>query len=160
MFDIKDIVLYGTEGVCEITGTDERDFNGRQVQYYLLEPVFRRGAMLFVPIENAALVARMKKVMNTEEAKALLANLPEMEDLWVDSIAERRETYQRILAAGDNLMMLRIVKTLTQRQKRLQSASRRLHQVDERVLKDARRLLCEQLSLALDVPLAEAALLL
>lgn len=159
MFDIKDVVLYGTEGVCEIVGMDERDFDGRQVRYYVLEPVYRRGATLFVPVENAALVSRMKKALNADEARALLAEFPETEELWIDSAPERRETYQRILAGGDSRMTLRVVKALTQRQKRLQAASRRLHQSDERVLKDARRMLCEQLAQAFGVSLSEAALL-
>ena len=34
MFQINDVIIYGTQGVCEITGIEEKCVNGNKKTYY------------------------------------------------------------------------------------------------------------------------------
>ena len=40
MFDIGDVLLYGTKGVCRIEKTEQRYVRGEYKDYLVLRPVF------------------------------------------------------------------------------------------------------------------------
>ena len=39
-YQINDTILYGSQGVCKITGTVQKDFGGCVMDYYTLQPVY------------------------------------------------------------------------------------------------------------------------
>ena len=63
MFHVGDTVLYGTQGVCKIEGTEENDLGGNTVEYYVLRPVFDENAKIYVPMNNQMLLSRMQELL-------------------------------------------------------------------------------------------------
>jgi RNA polymerase-interacting CarD/CdnL/TRCF family regulator len=49
MFQVNDVIIYGTQGVCTITGTDVKSVGGVKKTYYILQPVRRTDAP-FMPL--------------------------------------------------------------------------------------------------------------
>ena len=56
MYQVGDVVSYGTAGVCRIAALAERTVGGQARQYYQLEPQRGRSSTVLVPVENAALL--------------------------------------------------------------------------------------------------------
>ena len=55
MFKVDDTILYGTEGVCKVKEITSKKFGDYVNDYYVLEPVYARNSILYVPIKNKKL---------------------------------------------------------------------------------------------------------
>ena len=58
MYSIGEIVLYGSNGVCEITEITTKKIGKDSIEYYVLKPVCSDSSTLFVPTQNEMLVSR------------------------------------------------------------------------------------------------------
>ena len=67
MYQIGDKVCYGTEGVCSIVRIQEMKVGGAKGKYYVLRPIYRESATVYVPLDNERLIARMRPVLSQQE---------------------------------------------------------------------------------------------
>lgn len=152
MYQIGETVLYGTEGVCRIGGTQEMKVGGKKKPYYVLKPVYREGATVFVPMDNDALLSKMRRVLSAEEIDAILRSAAEEELLWIDDPNERKQEYSRILTCGDRRELVRLIRTLYLRRQELRAVGKHLRSGDDQLLRDAEKLLNDELALVLNIP--------
>ena len=69
MYQVGELVVYGTTGVCRVEGfgtPDPMDRSGRQ--YYQLKPLYQDG-VIYTPVEGGKVP--MRPVMSAEAARAL-----------------------------------------------------------------------------------------
>ena len=155
MFQVGDLVVYGMEGVCRVERTEKLRVGGKLCRYYVLSPVYREGATVYVPAENEELTARMKRILSPEELEALLDGAREDEPLWLDDANERRTLYAKVLLSGDRRALMRLVRTLHLRRTKLVSQGKYLRSGDDQVLRDAERMLNGEFALILNIPQQE-----
>ncbi len=151
MFKVDETILYGTDGVCRIADMIQKNIDGKNKDFYVLRPIYDSSATIFVPKDNSELTGRMKRVISAEEAHELIRNMPEEETIWIENESERKEKYKAIITNGDRRKLVQLVKTLYLHQKDQKSKGRKLHMCDERFLKDAERILYDELALVLDI---------
>lgn len=149
MYQIGDVVSYGTTGVCRIAALTERAVDGQVRQYYQLEPEHGRSSTVLVPVENAALLGKMRPVMTADECRALLCALPETQSEWCEDEQQRRAHYRQVFGGGDAFALARLARSLFHQRQTLTARGRRLRQVDEAAWRDAERLLGDELSFVL-----------
>ena len=149
MIKVNDTVLYGSHGVCTVAGTLTRQVGGREVEYFLLKPVFERSSSIYVPTQNEALVSKMKRILSAEEIFEMIRSMPEEEQLWIENEADRRRMFQEILNSGDRGRLVRLIKTLYLRQQNRLEQKKNLLMSDEKFLKDAERILYEEFAYVL-----------
>lgn len=53
-----DIVVYGSQGICRITGTEKMRVGGKSTVYFILNPVYRKNSKIFVPSDNEKLMEK------------------------------------------------------------------------------------------------------
>lgn len=150
-----EMVIYGTEGVCRIAGTESMKVGGTRAEYYVLKPVYRENATVFVPKENERLVAKMRRVLSAEEIDRLLGAVAQEEVAWVEDPNERKEAYAEILKSGDRCRIVRMIRALHLRRQELRSAGKQLRSGDDQLLRDAERLLHDEFALVLHIPQQE-----
>ena len=131
MFQVNDMVLYGTNGVCRVVDIDERDCGGRMVEYYILKPIYASNSTVFVPVNNEKLTSKMRYVLTKEEIDAKIRAIPEVQEEWMDDemLIEHRE---KVVARG-----------------------KKLHVADERMLQEAEKMICDEFSYVLGIPKEE-----
>lgn len=151
MFGVGDTVLYGSQGVCKIVGTDEKVFGGDKILYYVLKPVYDENSTFFVPVSNAELVAKMRSVLSAEQIYNIIKEMPDEETIWIDDENERKQKYQSILAEGDRRKLVKMIKTLHIQQETRHKKGRKLHQSDDYILKQAEKLLYNEFALVLKI---------
>ena len=152
MFQIGETVLYGTEGVCKITSIEEMKIGTSKGKYYVLKPIYRENATIYVPIDNARLIERMRRVLSTEEINTLLDEVIQEEAVWIEDANERKAEYSKILVSGDRHGVVRMIRTLYQRRQQLRSMGKHLRSGDDQMLRDAEKLLNDEFSLVLNIP--------
>lgn len=150
MFKVNDTIMYGTQGVCKIVEITEKDFMGAKKEYYVLKPMNDKGATLFAPVHSKA-GNKMRKILSKEEVHELIAKMPEEETTWIQGTNLRKETYKKIILDGDHIELIRMIKALHIQREKRESEGKHLYLSDERFLKEAERILCEEFQYVLEL---------
>lgn len=152
MFEVGDQVIYGTEGVCRVERVEKLRVSGQAALYYVLSPVYREGATVYVPLDNERLTGRMKRVLSTQELETLLAETVQTEPLWIDNPNERKQLYSAVLLGGDRQELLRLVRTLYLHREKLIAHGKHLRAADDQALRDAERMINGEFAVVLSIP--------
>ena len=121
MFQVNDMVLYGTNGVCELVGIEKRDCGGRMVEYYILKPFYTNNSTVFVPVNNKKLTSKMRHVLTKEEIDQMIAEIP-----------------------GNPSALL-------EHQREVMERGKKLHIADERMLREAEKMICDEFAYVLGI---------
>lgn len=141
MFQVNDVILYGTQGVCEITGIEEKIISGVKKKYYVLKPVKDQGATIYAPTENEQVLKKMRRLLTEGEINDLIDSMPEEKMIWIPNVNERKESYKQILAGGNHLELIQMIKAIYAHKQEREAEGKRLHMSDEHFFKDAEQIL-------------------
>ena len=143
-----DMVVYGTEGLCRIEEIADMEFGGRTGRYYVL----RRGESLtYVPVDNEKSVSKMRPLLTREEIMRLLDEMPLEDDPWISNNRERQAAFKEIMLYGDIKDVILLARKLKFKQLEQEAKGRRLHLADERVFREAEKVISEELAYVLGV---------
>lgn len=155
MYKINDVVVYGTEGICTITDIAEMKFGGERSEYYILSPVTKVENTVYVPKNNDKVLNRMRRIISREDAERLLDSMPVAPMEWIVNDRERQATYKNVLLCGKPDEVLRMISSLYNRQTEQLAAGKKLHASDERFLRDAERMLFNEIGYAMGISTSE-----
>ena len=141
MFQVDDVIMYGTQGICRITGMEEKTVSGTKKTYFVLAPVNKHGAVIFAPTDNAHVLKKMRRLLSEEEILRLIDSMPEEDAVWISNENERKEHYKKALAGGDHLELIKMIKAIYAHKQAREAEGKRLHMSDERFFKDAEQIL-------------------
>lgn len=150
MFSVGQNVLYGINGVCVVQDITEKKVGKLSMEYYVLKPLDTKTSTLFVPTNNEELCNRIRNVLSKESIDNILSNLPEVGD-WNDNKQERSEEFKNTVHSGDCLELIKMIRLINTHGNELAESGRHLHMSDERFLKDAEKMVSEEVALALNV---------
>ena len=150
MFSVGQNVLYGTNGVCVVEDITEKKVGKVSMEYYVLKPLASDSSTLFVPTHNEELVKRIREVLNKDSINSILANLPDIGE-WNENKQERSDDFKSIIVDGDCVELIRMIRLIHAHSNDLAENGRHLHMSDERFLKEAEKMVSEEISLVLDV---------
>ena len=150
MFCGGQTVLYGSNGVCMVDDVTEKRIGKTKMQYYVLKPLCNNTSTLFVPTANQQLVSKMRRILTEDEAEAILRDLPPCGD-WNDNKQERSEQFRAIITEGSCVELIRLIRLVRTHEQEQLAGGKRLHITDERFLKEAEKMICEEFSLVLHI---------
>ena len=151
MFQVNDVIIYGSQGVFRITGTEEKLLSGKKKTYFVLKPVDDKGATIFVPTDNALALNKMRRLLTKDEIHKLMDSMRSDNAVWVSNENERKERYKSILATGDHMELIKMIKAIYAHKKEREAEGKRLHMSDERFFKDAEQILYNEFQYVLDL---------
>lgn len=155
MFQIGDQVVYGIHGICRIIDLEERVVDRKKIPYFVLEPMDQPGARFFVPSQNPAALAKLRRVLDRQELESLLASQEIRRNCWIADENRRKQRYRELISGGDRVALLQMISSLHQHKKEQTAAGRKFHLCDENFLRDAERLLNAEFSLVLGIKPSE-----
>lgn len=151
MFQVNDVIIYGAQGVCKITDIEEKCVSGAKKSYYVLKPVNEKGSTIFAPTDNEHVLKKMRRLLTKDEIHKLIDSMPEENALWIANENERRELYKSILAKGDHVELIKMIKAIYTHKKEREAEGKRLHLSDERFFKDAEQTLYNEFQYVLEL---------
>ena len=151
MFQVNAVIIYGAQGVCKIIGTEEKNVSGRKKTYFVLKPVVDKGATIFVPTDNEQVLQKMRRLLTKDEIHKLIDSMRSENAVWVENENERKEIYRNILAKGDHLELIKMIKAIYAHKVQREVEGKRLHMSDERFFKDAEQILYNEFQYVLDL---------
>ena len=153
MFQLGDLVVYHTTGVCRVEGITTPNMTGadRNKLYYQLKPLQQDG-VIYCPVDNPKV--RIRPIISREEALALIDLIPTIhaEACRAPTLQALAQRYQAAVHSSDCRDLLEMMMSIHAKQRQAETQKRRLGLVDERYMKQAERLLHGELAAALDIP--------
>lgn len=148
-------VQYGKTGVCLVQEQTSIKIGRETSQYYVLAPISDGRSSVYVPCNNAELVARMRPLLTREEIDALLSSAEDERQPWIDDRNERGALYRRVTGEGDRRHLVRVICCLFRKKHERQEMGKQLSTMDENALQECMRLIDEEFSMVLDIPRSE-----
>lgn len=144
-------VLYCVNGVCEITDITEKVFGKTVMRYYVLKPISNNEATLFVPVNNENLVRKMKRLMTQPQLDEVLNDVSAKDVEWNSNAAVRKEEFRNTISFGNVREILILLKSIWIHRRMQNSKGRKLHISDEMYLREAEKIIKEEISTVIGV---------
>lgn len=154
MYNVDEIVLYGSNGVCRIKEITKQRLADKTMEYYVLKPLFSQVSTLFVPTNNEALVSKMRHILPEDRIKDILDNLSVIPE-WIDDKSKRFDFCKETISSGEFEAVVNLIRMLRFHEKEQNSKGKHLHISDERFLREAERMACDEIAVALNVERSE-----
>ena len=156
MFQVNDYVFYGTSGVCRVDEIRTDPFEGAPagVFYYILHTLSEPKQTIWNPVTNDKVF--MRYVMTREESAGFFALLPTLPVLEGDSAKQLRDAYITAIKSGVPENWGRIMRTYRARLHMAEAKLSRVTDAERNFYENARRLLANEISLALGISVFEA----
>lgn len=153
MYDIGELVLYGSTGVCRVSEIKKQDFpsTGEQRLYYVLKPLYQ-SCVISVPVDSDKVFIR--PIISKDEAERLISLIPGRKREAYHNRATRELTqhYDAMLKSHNCEDLIDLTMSIYAKKENMQRQKRRFGSVDERFLKQAEDLLFGELAAALEIP--------
>lgn len=156
MYQIGDFIVYGIHGLCKIENIGPSPFDPKESRlFFTLHPVYAAEAsMIFTPVDNDTVVKRSP--MTKEQANALIKVMPTIPALVVEREKDRRDIYRQALRTTDPMDLVALLRTVMERRFDRSRINKRLTDADTDFEKKAQDNLYSELSLVLDISVAQA----
>jgi len=151
MYQVGDVVVFGTDGVFRVNEITAKKIGKVTADYYVLRSVYRASTVMYVPVGQGGLEDRMHPVLSRQAMEELIDHMPEYTCPWIQNENERKARYKEILGAGDRSAVAGMIKTLSEHRCAQEEAGKKMHLSDERFLKDAERLLYDEIAQVLEL---------
>jgi CarD family transcriptional regulator len=151
MFKVNDYVVYGSTGVCQITGISKDNHNSSiKTEYYVLQPVYSNNTMTIkTPVNNPN--SLMRAIITKDDILSLIAMMPEIEPLLIDRGKQRSDTFKAALRTGEKEEWIKIIKTLYLEKQAKSVINKKLTKTDEGIMDRAEKQLYEEFAIALNI---------
>ncbi len=150
MFKIGDVVLYGIQGICKISGIEVKQIGRNAFDYYVLNPVFNENTALFVPVDNENLTSKMQKILTKTQVKQLIEKIGQIGVLEICDEATKREQYREILSSNNREKLVSLIKAIRIEREERSKCNKKLNMSDEQTLYKAERLLFNEIAFVLE----------
>lgn len=149
MFKVGDHIIYGSNGVCEVTSVGKLNISNDDKLYYTLSPVYSKTSVVYTPVDNEKVV--MRKVISKEKAVELVENINTIEILGIDDEKKVEELYKKALRTCDCEEWIKIIRTTNLRIQDRRASGKKVMNSDEKYLKMAEDYLFGELAITLDI---------
>lgn len=151
MFQVNDVIIYGSQGVCEITAIEEKSISGVKKDYFVIRPIKDQSSTIYAPVDNGFVLKKMRRLLTVSEINNLIDAMPSEAVVWIDNVNERKECYKNLIASGDHAALIQMIKAIYTHKKQREAAGKRLHTMDENFFKDAERILYNEFQYVLQL---------
>ena len=141
MFQINDVIIYGTQGVCEIVDIQEKSISGTKRNYFVLKPIRDQGSTVYAPTDNENVLKKMRRLLTQTQINSLIDSMPAEQPVWISNVNERKEYFKNILASGNHSELIKMIKAIYAHKQEREAEGKRLHMSDEHFFKEAEQIL-------------------
>lgn len=148
MFNIGDLVIYSTMGICKIVDICEKTYAGTTRNYYIMHPIEDDTLIIQNPVDNDRIM--MKKIIGRNEAEEVLESFKLPGIQWIENGNERNRNYSDIVSSGDRRGISNIINTLMCKKYELEMADKKISEHDRKLLLHNQKILFKELAITLE----------
>lgn len=154
MFNIGDLIIYSTHGICQIDDICDETVSGVTKKYYKLHPYeSNHHVTIQTPVDNDKVL--MLSMLQKEEASKIMEAFKQPSLEWNTNPNMRLQDFSSIINTGERTEIAKVVNTLMRRKIEAKLQGRNLYERDHKLLNTTQTILFKELSLALDTTFEE-----
>lgn len=153
MYKVGDLVLYGNNGVCQITDiVMMKAFEKDDKQPFYVLKLLHQKCTIFAPVNSTKVF--MRPIISKAEAERLIDMIPTLrvEAYHNRALHELAEHYKASLSTHDCTDLIELTMSIYAKKQFAEQQKRKIGVVDEKFMKKAEDLLFSELSAALGIP--------
>lgn len=157
MYQIDDMVVCGSNGVCQIIEIGSLAIMGkaaRDRKFYTLRPSFDSSGRVYLPVDCDE--SSIRPMLTAAEVNHLLEEIPNLTCLEITDEKRREVEYKAAINSSDPFMLIRSLKTMNARRNNRLENGKKSTAIDERYSKIAEQRLYDEISLVLNITRDEA----
>ena len=147
---------FPSAAACTIMDLTQREFGDELLDFYVLQPMSKKTEIVYVPRNNEQILKRMRTILSPEEIHDLSGIKVDDLSKWIPNDRERQKKYKETLLYGSSEDLVQLIRTIYLHQIRMLEIGKKLHVQDERILKDAERILTEEVVYVMGISPEEA----
>jgi len=153
MYQVGDLILYGSTGVCKVADITTQELAGKDKKqlFYVLEPLYQ-NCTIFTPVNTTKIF--MRPIISKGEAERLIDMIPAIraEAYHNRALNQLAEHYKASLSTHDCSDLIELSMSIYAKKQFAEQQKRKFGAVDEKFMKRAEELLFGELAAALDIP--------
>lgn len=153
MFNVGDLIIYSSLGICRIVNICEKTYNGKTRNYYEIQPVEDHNLTIHNPVDNDKVI--MLGIINRIEAEEILESFKQPGIHWIDKGHDRTREYTDIVNRGNRKNISKIVNTLMRKKYEADRNGKKIGDPDRRLLSSVQNILFKELAISLDTTFEE-----
>lgn len=154
MFTVGDTVMHPSEGICTVEAIRPIAFSGKARDYYVLRPSMEKSSsIVYIPVERGDAILR--RLLSRQDILSLIHRSADCPSVWVEDSRLRRDAFQRIMAEGDHVKIIRMISDLHAHREKRVSEGKKPCASDETLLGQAERLVHQEFSYVLHMSVEE-----
>lgn len=147
-FSIGDYVMYGSSGVCRISGLEKHNFDGQhETDYISLVPVSSASSKYYIPKKNSD--SKIRSLISKEQINQLIDEIPDTAATWFSDSHERKNAFSSIIKSDDYKQIISMIKALHMHKDL--NKRKKLNSSDENFMRKAESLMYQEFSIVLGI---------
>lgn len=151
MYQVKDYVVYGNEGVCQVEAIEMMDFtkSGIERPYYVLQPINRNGKV-YTPVDTKVFI---RPVISREAAEDLIKQIPSIqaETGGPTNASILKNKYTETLRENNCEDLIQLIKSIDHKGVVAEEKNKKMGQTDKFFLRKAEDLLYGEFSVVFNM---------
>lgn len=147
MYNVGDLIIYSSHGVCRIDEVSVKTILGVSKYYYDLHPISNSNLKISTPVDNKSVV--MLALMDRDEAEEMIASFHKPGDEWIGNNNMRNQSYSSRINTGKRTEIASIVNTLMRRKHQAELSGKKLGAHDQALLTSIQSILFSELAISL-----------
>ena len=146
MYQVGDLILYGSTGVCKVADITTQELAGKdkKTAFYVLEPLYQ-NCTIFTPVNTTKIF--MRPIISKDEAERLIDMIPAIraEAYHNRALNQLAEHYKAALITHDCSDLIELSMSIYAKKQFVEQQKRKFGAVDEKFMKRAEDLLFGEL---------------
>lgn len=153
MFNIGDLIIYSSHGICCIDDICERTFHGEQKKFYVLHPIDNEKLTISIPVDSKSV--KMLELLQKEQAQEILDSFRLPGKSWIEITNERAQIFGDTVKTGNRKEISKVVNTLMRRKRKIEISGKKLNDKDKQLLSHVQGVLFMELAISLETTYEE-----
>lgn len=151
MYQIGDMVMHPGAGVCRVEDIKALNFarTGSKM-YYILKPIYEsKQTTIYIPTDKSKI--KLRKLPSAEDIHKLINSVSTKNKLWTDNNTQRHDMFLQVLHSGKQSDIIQLIIEIHEKEKEKQLEGKKLHVADERILREAEKLIHQEFAYSLQL---------
>lgn len=148
MFNVGDLVIYSTQGICKIDDICKKTYLGTTRDYYILHPLEDSKLKICTPVDNDKVT--MQEIVDRDGAEKMLESFKLPDINWIESWGMRNQEYSKIVKRGDRMEISRLLNTLMRKKQQDEAGGKKFSERDNKLLVLIQNTVFTELALSLN----------
>lgn len=144
-------IHYASAGICMVEDITSLGYLNNDEEFYILKPVGSKNSTVYVPVDNAEMTSKMRKILSRESIDQTIIHSLNGAVEWHTDRKRRNVVFKEILKSGECTEILKMIKCIYLEKLKLEAGGKKLSAADEAVLKAAEGLIDNEFSFALNI---------